>query len=116
MSVENPKTVDFVSLNTIPGTVLLVVSDHLEWSETLVHQWQLQEKLNGYLAFIEGGELVTKFPDAKGRPVHIRVVFEHQPDSSGLQFLAKVRQAIEGAGFVFTYQVGIEKGAQGTIQ
>lgn len=115
MSVENPKTIDFVSLNTLPGAVLLVVSDHLEWSNTMTHQFQLQEKLNSYLAFIESGELVTKFPDAKEKPVHIRIVFEHEPDASGLQFLAKVRQAIEAGGFSFAYQVGIEKSPQNTV-
>lgn len=107
MSVQDPKTVDFVSLGSEPNTALLVVSDHLEWTETLEHEMALQDKLNGYLSFVESGELYTRFPKAKGKRIEIRIMFQHEPDTKGSAFLGKVKGAIEGAGFRFSYQVGI---------
>jgi hypothetical protein len=107
MSVENPKTVDFVSLGSEPNTALLVVSDHLDWHNSLEHQLTLQEKLNAYLAFIESGDLYRDFPKAAGKRVEIRAVFQFAPDSSGESFLQKAEEAIRRAGFQFSYRVGI---------
>jgi hypothetical protein len=107
MSIQDSKTVDFVSLGSEPNTALLVVSDHLDWANTLDHQFALQEKLNAYLSFIESRELYVRFPKANGKRVEIRVMFQHEPDSSGTIFLQKVKGAIEQAGFHFSYQVGI---------
>lgn len=68
MSVEDPDVVDFVSI-ALNGDVQLTTSDHLEWHDSLAHQYALQEKLNGYLDFAASGELVERFPVAKGRSI-----------------------------------------------
>jgi len=34
--------------------------------------------LNRYLAFVESGEIFTRYRDAKGRPVAIKVVWQIQ--------------------------------------
>lgn len=115
MSIDNSKEIDFVSLNSIPDTALLVVSDHLDWSDTLWHQLKLQEKLNTYLAFIENGELLMRFPKAKNKRVMVRVIFQYQPDRSGEEFLAKVNGAFKAAGFAFSYQVGVTEPDPHTI-
>jgi len=107
MSVEDPKTVDFVSLGTGSNIALLVVSDHLEWDDSFEHELALQEKLNSYLRFIESGELYTRFPKATERRVEIRVVLRHAPNAGGIKVLEKIQGAIEKAGFHFSYQVGI---------
>ncbi|MGB0123783.1 MAG: DUF6572 domain-containing protein [Silvibacterium sp.] len=108
MSVEDSKTVDIVSLKSKPGTALLIVSDQLDWLNTLEHQVTLQEKFNAYLSFIESGELFDRFPEAEGKQVEIRVVFKFAPDSSGEQFLRRARDVVEHAGFRLSYQIGVE--------
>ena len=108
MSVQDPNTIDFVSLGTKLDTALLVVSDHLDWSSPMDHQFALQEKLNAYLSFIETQELYSQFPKAKGKRVEIRVVLQYVPDASGTEFLQKVAKFIAEAGFTFSYQVGID--------
>ena|ERR1700728_394283 len=107
MSVQEPNTVDFVSLGSEPNTALLVVSDQLDWNRSLDHQMALQEKLNAYLAFIESRELYRRFPKADGKRVEIRVILQYAPDASGEQFLRKVEEFISRAGFSFSYQVGL---------
>jgi hypothetical protein len=81
--------------------VVLTISDHLDWIDTISHQQTLQEKLNRYLSFVESGEILEGYPDAKYRPVVIQVVTKYDPDPSGTQFLQRARGAIERAGLAF---------------
>src|ERR1700733_6331900 len=108
MSVQDSKTVEFVSLGSEPGTALLIVSDHLDWNNSLDHQMTLQGKLNAYLAFFESGELYPRFPKAEGKRVEIRVVLQHPRDPSGEQFLRKAAEVIRQAAFHFSHQVGVK--------
>jgi len=107
MSVEQLDVVDIVSTDK-SDHVVLTVSDHLDWSNSVQHQNILQEKLNKYLAFVEGGEIFERYPDAKGRPVAINIVFKFRPDSQGIQFLARAKDVIESAGIILRYEVFAE--------
>jgi hypothetical protein len=80
MSIEQLDVVDVVSIDKETGHVALTISDHLDWSDTIAHQTALQAKFNKYLAFIESGEILARYPEAQGRPVVIKVVFEYKPN------------------------------------
>jgi hypothetical protein len=108
VSVEQFDVVDVVSIDKKTGHVILTISDHLDWSDTVRHQTTLQEKFNKYLAFIESGEILTSYPAAKGRPVAIKVVFKYKPDHEGWRFLAKAKAVIESAGFSFRHEIFAE--------
>ena len=99
MSIEQTDIVDIISTDRATGDVVLTISDHLDWSDSTAHQMLLQSKLNRYLAFVESGEILESYPDAKERPIVFRVVFQFAPDDAGRAFLAKVKPTIESAGF-----------------
>ncbi len=105
MSVEQTDVVDILGIDRETGHVVLTVSDHLDWSDTVGHQTILQKKLNTYLAFVESGEILEQYPTARDRPVAFRVVFQVPPDESGRAFLARARKAIESAGFTLRDEV-----------
>jgi hypothetical protein len=105
VSVEQLDVVDVVSIDKQTGHVILTISDHLDWSNSLQHQTALQAKFNKYLAFVESGEILTRYPDAKDRPVAIKVVFTHKPDQEGWRFLARAKEVIESAGFSLRHEV-----------
>lgn len=105
MAVDQPKIIDFVGVEKMTGAVVLTISDHLGWNDSPNHQLTLQEKINAYLAFIESGEIFESYPDSKGRRVVISIVGKHAPDTSGREFLAKVRSVVEKAGFGFRFQL-----------
>jgi len=107
MSVEQLDIIDIVSIDKA-GNVVLTISDHLEWSRNVEHQAKLQAKFNKYLAFVESGEILIRYPEAKERPIIIRVVFRHKPDSEGWAFLARAQQVIEAAGFKLRSEVFAE--------
>ncbi len=83
MAVDNPDVVDIVSIEP-SGSVVLTISDHLDWLDSISHQEILQMKINRYLAFVESGEILDRYPDAQGRKVVIRVVTQFEPDVAGL--------------------------------
>ena len=105
MSIEQGDVVDIISIDKDTGHVILTISDHLEWSDTIKHQMALQEKFNRYLSFIESGEILLRYPDAKDRPIAIKVVFKYNPDLEGWRFLARAKEVIESAGFSLRHEV-----------
>jgi Family of unknown function (DUF6572) len=108
VSIEQLDVVDIVSIDKKTGHVILTISDHLDWLDTIAHQTALQAKFNKYLAFIESGELLTRYPEAKGRPVAIKVVFKCKPDQEGWRFLSRAKAVIESAGFGFRHELFAE--------
>lgn len=99
MSVEQTDVIDIISLDPETGHVVLTISDHLDWSDSIAHQTLLQNKFNAYLAFVESGEILTQYPAAKDRAVVFRVVFQTAPDESGCAFLKRATEVIKSAGF-----------------
>jgi hypothetical protein len=108
LTVEQFDVVDIVSLDPESGHVVLTVSDHLDWCDSVKHQQILQRKLNRYLAFVEGGEIFGSYPEAVGRPVRFDIVFKYKPDRDGRLFLRRAREVIESAGFALGSQIFAE--------
>ena len=107
MSVENEDVVDIISIDKAES-VVLTISDHLDWSDTTQHQLLLQSKFNRYLAFVESGELLERYPAGKRLSVKFRAAFKFNPDQGALEFLARAKEIIEGAGFSLETQVFAE--------
>ncbi|WP_367275437.1 DUF6572 domain-containing protein [uncultured Microbulbifer sp.] len=104
MSIEDQSVIDVIGVTSY-GTVVLTISNHLEWCESSL--FLLQEKINRYLAFIESGEIYSAYPNAKGKNVEITVVCKHKPSSEALQFLEQCTRIINAAGFGFRHEVHI---------
>jgi hypothetical protein len=102
MAVDDPTSIDFVS--TKDGVVTLSVADHLDWTDEHAHLSRLQEKLNTYVAFIDSGELVDKFPEAADHSPLIEVHFVHPPTAAAKDFLLKATSTIHSEGISFSYE------------
>jgi hypothetical protein len=65
VTVEQLDVVDFAAIDPKTDEVLLVITDHLEWTgedqPDKEHMLILQEKINRYLAFIESGEIYESY-------------------------------------------------------
>ena len=97
-------TREITSFAPLTRVVVLTISDHLGWDDG-EHLLQLQDKLNAYLRFIESGELLEKYPDAKSRRAQITVVCKHTPDARGEEFLSRASALTADVGIVLTYEV-----------
>ena len=108
MAVDDATGIDCVGVDKTIGEVVLTISDHLDWNHSIGHQVILQAKLNSYLAFVESGELLQKYPDAKNRLVAFQVVFKFPPDAQGLLFLDRAKAVMEAGGFTLTHHVPVD--------
>ena len=104
MSVEESQLIDIVSTAKDGSSVTLTATDHLEWGDK-EHLMMIQEKLNSYLAFVESGEIYGSYPNAKGKEIKIDIICKFHPDEEGVKFLGLCQEAIDNAGFPFSYKV-----------
>lgn len=104
MSVENLKVIDVISIDKNEN-VVLSVSDHLEWDENNEHLLVLQNKINAYLDAIENGSLYEVCPNAKNRNIIINIASKYYPNKIGNVFLERVKNAINSAGYGFSFSV-----------
>jgi len=105
VTVEQHNTVDFVSFDRDKNPIL-TIADHMSWAAPKDHLWDLQEKLNAYLRFLESGEIFQKFPDAHGRQARIHIALLHAIPPENLWFFEKAESAVEKAGFRFSFALG----------
>ncbi|MBI2390509.1 MAG: hypothetical protein HYV09_13045 [Deltaproteobacteria bacterium] len=105
MSVDNPEVIDFIGVERTTGSVVLTISDHLDWSHEATHIELLQEKLNGYMRFIESGEIRETYPDSVGRPVVISIVGSHPLSSMAEEFLQHARSRVGELGVELRFEI-----------
>lgn len=98
MSVDNSKVIDSISIDK-DGNVVLTISDHLPWDEENEHLLILQDKINAYLTFIENGELIENYPDAKGCDILINIITKFLPNETAELFLKRTREVLEESGY-----------------
>ncbi len=110
MSVDQKDVIDFVGRSKATGDIVLTISDHLDWNEHLDHLYALQEKINCYLGYVESGQLVETYADAKDKKVQILIIFRFRPPPGDVQkFLVGAKETVESLGHSFSYQVHEER-------
>jgi len=100
MTLEDPTVVDVAVIGK-DGNVYLIISDAWEWG-SILHLHVLQAKINAYLGLIEFGHIYDQVPEATPTNLVLQIVYKHEPDALGHEFLDKVAKIIraEGVGFL----------------
>ena len=104
MTIEETDTIDIIAARP-DGTVLLVVTDHLEWGDE-THLYALQEKLNSYIAFVETGQVYEQDGVTQESRIEVEVVVKHEPDATGQEFLFQVGEVMGQAGIPLSWRMG----------
>ena len=78
MSIIEKDKVDAIGIEKETGIVVLSIADHLDWTDPLQHIFLLQAKLNSYLAFLESGEILEKYPNAKNKGIRIDLYAKYE--------------------------------------
>ena len=105
MPIEQTAVIDFIGVDRTTGEVVLTITDSRDWHDSVrEHLLLLQDKINSYLRFVESGELLDAYPEAKDRLVVISVVGRHLPNAEAMEFYGKARSAIEKAGFQLRFE------------
>ena len=98
MSINDSDRIDIIGVDAATGEVILTIADHLDWSDEYAHLIALQKKLNTYISFIESGEIVEQYPNARGRRLVIDLAFKHDPSPTAAEFLKRASPTIESVG------------------
>lgn len=105
MSIDQTNVIDAIGVDNQTGEVVLTIADQLEWTGSdNEHLLLLQEKLNTYLRFVESGEIMKVYPDAKERTVIIDVTCKHALTESARNFFTQVSPIVSGAGMSLRYR------------
>ncbi len=105
MSIEQSDKVDFIGINKELNTATLVISDHLDWTISDSHLEMLQDKLNGYLSFIESNEIYDAYPKAKGKDIIIEVIGKYPLNEEAEEFYRQVNEMIGDAGIDLRFKL-----------
>ena len=104
MSIEDKDKIDIVARGK-DGSVRLVVTDHLPWGDD-AHLFQLQEKLNSYVAYIETGQVCELDGVTEATPVSVEVVCKFEPDETGKDFFFRAGEVMAKAGIPLRHRTG----------
>ncbi|MCO7580544.1 MULTISPECIES: DUF6572 domain-containing protein [Pseudomonas chlororaphis group] len=109
MSITNPQVIDIWAIpKSAPDSLLLIMVAPLEWADEAArseHLLLLQEKINSYIAFIEGGQIYTEIPGAYGKYPIIQVVGLYELPEQAEYFMARVTETLNDVGIGFKFEL-----------
>lgn len=76
LNIENTDTIDGMAYEQDTSSLILLLADGMDWSDTNRHLWLLQEKLNTYIWYIDSEQYKEKYPDVKRVEVRVSFLFE----------------------------------------
>lgn len=103
MTIENSDKVDGLGIDNIADEAVLLISDHLRWDDER-HFRLIEKKVNKYLEFIQSGQIYEALPNAAGKKIKIKLIYEHIPDISSKGVLDNLVSQFRGSGVIFTYE------------
>jgi hypothetical protein len=108
MSIKQQNVIDLVVLHPETGNVILILFDPFEWYDDAddgEHLLQLQEKLNAYLSFVQGGQLHKEWPNALGKAVEFQVHAFYPPGVQAKRFYELATKTASDVGFSLRFRL-----------
>jgi hypothetical protein len=104
MTIEQSDKVDGMGVDAGNGEVVLIISDHLEWVDQAAHFSKLEQKLGGYINFVQSGQLEESVPQAKVMPTRIKLVHQYDPPVEAKSILNSIAQQLAEMNFRFSHE------------
>jgi hypothetical protein len=86
--------IDLIADDANTGEAVLIMLEPRPWDGSELRLFQLQEKINTYLAFALDGEMAEAYPALASRRLRLQLDCVGMPDSSVVEFLSVVREQI----------------------
>ena len=107
MSVVDNKTVDGIALTDDKNGIILLITDHVDWSDEYQHLVMLQEKINVYIIFLEERQYAEIYKEEITYGV-IEIHFLHNLTVNAEKFLQSVQNQVAELGIKIQYCVSQE--------
>ncbi|WP_018657420.1 DUF6572 domain-containing protein [Actinomadura flavalba] len=79
MTVENPDSIDQITVNNEKSVYTLDMVETRPFTDSEAQREQIAEKINLYLEVIQTGQLYEQFPDIRGKELRVRLVCTDEP-------------------------------------
>lgn len=87
MAVTDKDIIDSVGIDFDGKTLVLLISDHLDWQDEYEHLMILQEKVNSYISFIEDEQYLDVYADKVFEKFRIEIKFMYQMSENCIKFI-----------------------------
>ena len=92
--VENDK-IDGIATSDDGKTLIILLSDHLDFENENNHLLILQEKINAYLSFIQSEQYSDIYPDMNFENIIIEIHFKYKITDNCKKFIDVVNSQVE---------------------
>ena len=89
-NIEKTDTIDGLAYEQDTSSLILLLTDGMDWSDMNRHLLLLQEKLNNYKRYIDSKQYEEKYPDVKR--IELRVSFLFQEPEVCHKLLERAKQ------------------------
>lgn len=103
--LDQPNVVDLVTHDPASGEFALIMIQTQPWSNEPGELQKLREKINNYAAFARGGDLVSKFPEAAGKPVRIQLDCNTAPSGRVADLVNLAVDRLQQSGLRFVVNI-----------
>ena len=103
MAIDDAGTIDALGIEPETGHALMIISDHLDWSDVVAHMNALQSKVGAYLGFMQSGQLDAALPEGVGCTRKIGIIQQFEPTEIAHQLLQGVGQQLAAFDVDFGY-------------
>lgn len=87
MAVDNQMSVDGIGKGNKADELVLLIADHLDWTDEKEHLVLLQNKINAYAMFIESKQYKNVYHNEEFNHFLIQIMFLHAPIDKAKKFL-----------------------------
>ena len=74
--IEKTDTIDSLAYEQDTSSLILLLTDGMDWSDMNRHLLLLQDKLNTYICYIDSGQYKEKYPNVKSVELRVSFLFE----------------------------------------
>ena len=105
MSVMESRQVDGIATTEGNKTLVLLITDHLDWNDEYNHLIILQDKINSYIEFIELGQFrdIEQYKGLNIKKFVIEISFKNEPTEKCLKFISSVNNQLNKLNIIVNY-------------
>ena len=112
LNIEKTNTIDGVAYDEKDLKLVLLLADGMDWHDEKKHLLLLQEKINNYIAYIEGKQYLQKYSNVEQIEIQIKFLFKETDNCK--KFLEQVEKIISTS--LNNTSINIEYGTEETYE
>jgi hypothetical protein len=105
MALEDTNKVDGIAYSDERRTLTMLLTDAWSWDDELWHLTLLQDKLNAYASFVNGGQWSRAFPGANPSSFVFDIKFMHPITENCAKLLSSLADMYNDKGLGIKFEV-----------